>query len=63
MNSLLAKKTLGGIKLTCDSSFRSPEFLKKKADWEQADYLQEQSRIWAAFNKLEALSNVVFPKR
>ncbi len=63
MNSLLAKKTLGGIKLTCDSSFRSPEFLKKKADWEQADYLQEQSRIWAAFNKLEELSNLVFPKK
>lgn len=63
MNSLLAKKTLGGIKLTCDSSFRSPEFLKKKADWEQADYLQEQSRIWAAFNKLEELINVVFPKK
>lgn len=62
MNSLLAKKTLGSIKLTCDSSFRSPEFLKEKANWEQKDFQVEQGRIWAAFNKLEELSNVVFPK-
>ena len=63
LNSLLAKKTLGGIKLTCDSLYRDEDFLKRKSDWEQADYLQEQSRIWACLNKLEELSHVVFPKQ
>jgi hypothetical protein len=63
LNSLLCKKTLGSIKLTCDSLYRDEDFLKRKADWEQSDYLQEQSRIWVALNKLEQLSNVVFPKR
>jgi hypothetical protein len=60
MNSLVAKKTLNSIKLTCDSAFRNEEFLKAKADWEQLDYLKEQGRIWVAFNKLEQLSNIVF---
>jgi hypothetical protein len=60
LNSLLCKKTLGGIKLTCDSMYRDEDFLKRKADWEQSDYLQEQSRVWVALNKLEQLSNVVF---
>ena len=63
LNSLLAKRTLGGIKLTCDSLYRDEDFLKRKADWEQADYLQEQSRVWVALNKLEELSHVVFPKQ
>jgi len=63
LNSLLAKKTLGGIKLTCDSLYRDEDFLKRKADWEQSDYLQEQSRLWVALNKLEELSHVVFPKQ
>ena len=63
MNSLLCKKTLGGIKLTCDSSFRSPEFLDSKKNWEQDDWKVEQARIWCALNKVEELSRVVFPKR
>ena len=32
LDSLAAKKTLGGIKLTCDSKYRSKEFLTDKAD-------------------------------
>jgi len=63
MNSLLCKKTLGSIKLTCDSLYRDEDFLKRKANWEQEDWKVEQSRIWACFNKVEQLSNVVFPKR
>ncbi len=63
LNSLLCKKTLGGIKLTCDSIYRDEDFLKRKAEWEQADFLKEQARAWVAFNKLEQLSHVVFPKK
>jgi len=63
LNSLLAKKTLGGIKLTCDSLYRDEDFLKRKANWEQADFQTEQARIWACFNKVEELSRIVFPKR
>ena len=46
LDSLAAKKTLGGIKLTCDSKYRDKDFLKNKAEWEQADYLKEQARMW-----------------
>ena len=63
LNSLLAKKTLGGIKLTCDSQYRPKEFLEQKAEWEQTDFLKEQARAWIAFNKLEELTHVVFPKK
>jgi hypothetical protein len=60
LNSLLTKKTLGGIKLTCDSIYRDDDFLKRKAEWEQTDYLKEQARAWIAFNKIEELSNTLF---
>ena len=63
LNSLLAKKTLGGIKLTCDSQYRPKEFLEQKAVWEQEDFKKEQARAWIAFNKLESLTHVVFPKK
>ncbi len=62
LTSLPCKKTLGGIKLTCDSVYRDKDFLKRKADWEQADCLKEQARAWVAFNKLNQLYHVVFPK-
>ena len=60
LNSLLAKKTLGGIKLTCDSQYRSKEFLEQKSIWEQEDYKKEQARVWIALNKIEQLSNTLF---
>jgi len=60
LNSLLAKKTLGGIKLTCDSQYRSKEFLEQKAQWEQEDFKKEQARAWIALNKIESLSNTLF---
>ena len=63
LNSLLAKKTLGGIKLTCDSQYRSKEFLEQKAIWEQEDFKKEQARAWIALNKIESLSNTLFVNR
>jgi len=59
LNSLLAKKTLGGIKLTCDSQYRSKEFLEQKSIWEQEDFKKEQARAWIALNKIEELSKVL----
>jgi len=60
LNSLLCKKTLGGVKLTGDSLYRDRDFLDKKKVWEQEDFKKEQARAWIALNKLEQLSNVVF---
>lgn len=63
LNSLVCKKTLGGIKLTSDSKYRSEEFKKQSAIWVEENWKVEQAKTWVAFNKLEELSNVVFPKK
>ena len=63
LNSLKAKKTLSGIKLTADSKYRSEDFKQRSAEWVKKNWEIEQGKAWVAFNKLEALSNVVFPKK
>ncbi len=63
LNSLLCKKTLGGIKLTGDSVHRSRDFLDKKKVWEYQDMLVEQRRAWIAVHKLEELSNLLFTNK
>ena len=61
LNSLPCKKTLSGIKLTADSRYRSEDFKQRISEWVRKNWDIEQGKMWVAFNKLEQLSNEMFP--